>query len=765
MAELNIQDLMGIISSAPSWVRDATLEGINAQSNATVSRNLNRMNGLSKRFGLDPISSEVSKVIKKKQKHVRRKSDVRTTLSPLIRTQDPISGMSATIGTLATFGQGGLKFLGKGLNALNKSSGKSTPLGVIGKGIDKVAGGGLKATQLLAGFTAASAGIVASLEKDYRMMITLGAVRPADQMEELRGVVADSGLSLQEAGAMIAKSQGMMAGIGDDIFSGSNKFFKFTAAVEDAATSGAGGVSDFGRSAQDLASRMQEEASILYDLNDLQKSDMSVKGRVYKSFEAMETMLTGMASWTGARKSELLAEGMNAVKNTNFQFSLIQNREFIEKRYGEGAVDTVVENRRKLAMIFSQTPELQKMVLQASDAFVQDIERNGENAVISFQGSAYQELMVANPQAANQIAGLIKETMTGRKKGTDVDIAGRTFLQTLRNSDTRSGPDAMSTSANKLIAEANLVSNLDGSVDDMIKGYKNAKESSDAAGEMQDGLDNVSKAYRNTYAAMTPAFATTGKMFAELSGAVSELGNVLGLELELNPTEEFYNKRDQRNQEAENNLNTGYEKIKGLKDTPVLKKYYDNQLAMLKENYREELETANLTETMSSDAYKTEQKRIDNLIQKRFSGYDVSATQNVPVAGGQIADVMDTTPFETAGPIETAYKDSFLESTWNWLFGSDDEDENELTIEPKSIIGEKPVTITDSSVDDTTRKAQQYIKTLKEIDENLDKSFGVKKMELQKERDAITAELVSIMKSVNNKLVSENIKEIVDNGR
>jgi len=445
MAELGIQELQSIIASAPGWVKESTLQAITASSDSAFQRNLTRLNKLSKTFGFEPVMVSVQEQIKQKHKQLRKtrsfKKNVMSSVDVLVRGGgNPITGMATAISTMGTVGSGSLKAIGKSIGFMDKVGGKNPYSKAVVEGIDKVAGGGLKAAKALSSFTAASGAIIMTLEKDYRAMIEVGAVGVGDQIEGFRKNVADTGMSLVEATQQIAQSQGMFASLGDNILGGADKFYKFTAEIERMNMGGRGGISDFGYSAQQLSNRMREEAEYLYELNDLRDSDLQVKGRVYKNFENIEMILGGMASYTGQRKSELLAQGDAVVKDANFQHSLTQNKEYIEEKYGEGAANQIQANVRFTTAALASTPTLQKMYNEAIANYAQDFRVNGENAVLSFSSEAYEKLMVADPELAKKMVNLVKNTFSTRMEGVDAPIAVREIQKYTRDIDVRSGP-------------------------------------------------------------------------------------------------------------------------------------------------------------------------------------------------------------------------------------------------------------------------------------------------------------------------------------
>lgn len=774
MAEIGIQELQSIIASAPNWVKESTLQSITQSSDTAFQRNLTKLNKLSKTFGFDPIMVSVKEQIKQKRKQLRKTRQVRknvmSSVDVLIRGGgNPITGMANAISTMGTVGAGGLKAIGKGISAVDKVTGKNPYTSAIVKGVDKVAGGGLKAAKALTGFTAASGAIIMTLEKDYRAMIEVGAVGVGDQIESFRDNVADTGMSLVEATQQIAKSQGMFASLGDNILGGADKFYKFTAEIERMNMAGKGGISDFGYSSQKLAERMREEAEYLYELNDLRDSDLQVKGRVYKNFEQVETILGGMAAYTGQRKSELLAQGDAVVKDANFQHSMTQNKEYIEEKYGEGASNQIRANVRFTTAALASTPTLQKMYNEAIANYAQDFRVNGENAVLSFQSDAYEKLMVADPELAKKMVSLVKDTFSTRMEGVDAPVAVREIQKYTRDIDVRSAPDEMSKKVNELIAEANVVPNLDQPISDFIKGVENTKKAAEGADDIQDGLDDVSKGFRNTYAKMTPALKVTGEMFDTLSSSVSEFGKAMGFDFDLNEIEEYYQKRDERNKEAEENLNDAIEAYgKNLeKATPARKQ-------QIIDTYKRTLEGANLTGTLSKEFADAERSRIDSLTAKRFAGFKTDAISDSKTveAGGMPAPVMDSKPFETTHGVGSMINDSWIENSWdglmNWLFGPEEPEPKFVPkdVDTKSIPldkNRKPITITSSN--EVEVKAKQMIETYKELKTEYETSVGTKKWEAKAKYESMVKEMIQIMKGVNTTVIKENLKEVISDGR
>lgn len=771
---------MQIIANEPGWVRDATLQGMVSSSESQMRRNANRMNSLAKRFNLDPVEVVIDDLNKEKRDQRRKarasRNLIKDITSPIMRASDPIAGWAQVVNTATSLGG---KAVSKTADFASGFAGKSMA-GKFIKGVDKVAGGSLKAMGYLASFSAGTSAMVMSLEKDYRAMIELGAIAPKSSMqyEVLRGASADVGMSLAETAKFIEGSGGMMSKIGGDIFAGTTKFIDFAKRVE----YGGDGISDFGYGAQDLANRMKQEAELLYELNDLQEGDLTVKGRVYKNFENIEKMLTGMADWTGARKSELLEDGLNAAKNIDAQLSLVQNRKYMEETYGKGTTDAVAQNRRRLSMLFAQVPELQKGVMEGMDTFIQDIEFNGENAAVAFNQDFIIALQQANPAAADKLIKIVQDAGTGKLEGIDLDLTVKDFLVELRNSNTTRLPTEMGNKINTLIAEANVFPNLDKADSEIRESYKNASNASEKADDMRDSMDDLSKAYRNVYATATPVFNATGQLFSSTTEALSEMANALGADLDLNDIEEYYQKREERNKTAEENL----QKILSSYGPDFMKaapRQRGRLIETAKAEYRKDLESANLTATLPPEFADAERKRIDDLVEKRFSGLDVRATTDKkPVAGGLETTVFkdDTASTESPGPIEKSgiiqgLGDAF-QSMQDWMSsffpesmrGSNRkvvprDDNVQLHPEIKSQFT-KPV----APNDETYRllgAREGLISSMNELDGEIKKSFGVDKARKQERYDAMAKELNSILAQINSKINSQNINQEVHDGR
>jgi len=519
-----------ILSSMPAWASEDTLRRIVSLQQHSTSANITKINKIAAKWGLDPIAEAVDDVIDEKNKGMmqdrRMSNETRSALQDMQRDHDPLLGMTAMVGMAGgALGKAGSAFdflTGNKMSAAIKKSVGPELLGLANKGLGSLAA--------VTGFTAGTTAFINSLERDIRSMVEMSIVASSQDYTVLRAASANLGMSMVEANKLLANSGGMLASVGEgDIAVGVKRFLQFAGKIEKMNANGEGGVSDFGYSVQQLAGRMAEETNLLYQLNDLTATDLTFKSKAYKNFETMETMMTYMADWTGVRKSELLAQGLQASQLPDYQLSLKQNREYLEKTYGEGTTDAINNSRRRLITMLSAVPELQSGVQETLDRFLQDIQFNGGDAAISMSQELMTQLNVIDPSVAAGIQKLITDVGTGQYKDDPIeqDIRVKELLLKIRSAKPLEGPSETFKRANSLIMATNTIPNLDISDTEQREKAANAKIASEQADDIIDSVDNVSKALRGGYNMLAPSTETVVELFGGLTQGVQYFGQAV----------------------------------------------------------------------------------------------------------------------------------------------------------------------------------------------------------------------------------------------
>lgn len=527
---MDIGQIASIFSSLPSWVSEDTMQGILRSQRGNVDANIAKINKISAKWGLDPIEQQVDNIIDNKRKGMqdtkRMSAQTRSAVNDLMRENDPIQGLGAGISLVG----GALGRVGEGFDFLTGNKLSKFAKRAVGKDLLKAGSDGLGALAGVAGFTAGTSAFIMSLERDIRAMVEMSVFTNSFEMQKIKEAANGVGMSMVEATKMLQGSQSMIAYVGGgDVATGTLKFLQFASKLEKMNTNGKGGVSDFGLGVDQLAQRMAQETSLLYDLNEMTETDLTAKGQAYKNFETMEGMMTYMADWTGVRKSELLNQGMQADAMIDYRMALKQNKAHLEEAYGEGTMMAVNNGRRRLAMQLAMVPELQTELLSAVDKTVNDIQYNGGDAVISFNQEFLDKMNVLDPNLANRMTDLVSDISTGQFKDDPIqqDIEVKRLLKDISNAKQVEGPGAIFKEVNSLIAKTNLIPNLGMSDAEQRKKEASVKEKAEQGDVMVDSVDNTRKALRQGVTAIAPSTQTVVDLFGDLTGGVQLFGKAV----------------------------------------------------------------------------------------------------------------------------------------------------------------------------------------------------------------------------------------------
>jgi len=529
---MDIGQIASIFSSLPEWVSEDTMQGILRSQRSNTNQNIAKINKIASKWGLDPIEAQIDEIIDNKQRGMqdtkRMSAQTRSAINDLQRENDPIQGLGAGISLVG----GALGNVGKGVDFLTGNKLSSLAKKKIGPKLLKAGNKGLGALAGVAGFTAGTSAFIMSLERDIRAMVEMSVFTNPSEMQYIKEAANGVGMSMVEATKMLGGSQAMIAAVGDgDVATGTLRFLKFAEKLEHMNANGKGGISDFGLGVDQMAQRLAQEASLLYDLNELTETNLTPKGQAYKNFETMEGMMTYMADWTGVRKSELLDQGMQADAMIDYRMALKQNKAHLEAAYGEGTVVAVANGRRRLAMQLAMVPELQTELLAGLDKTINDIQYNGGDSVISFNQEFLDKMNVLDPDAANRMTKLIKDIATGQFKDDPIqqDIEVKKFLQSVANAKTKDGPQEMFKAVNTLITTTNLIPNLDMSDNEQREKAANVKAKAEEGDNMIDTIDNTRKTLRSGITALAPTTNTVVDLFGTLTTGIGIFGSAISM--------------------------------------------------------------------------------------------------------------------------------------------------------------------------------------------------------------------------------------------
>lgn len=561
---LDQQDINDIFRQFP-WATEATLSQIADLSNDRMGMLQKEVDIIRGQFGLEEIAWNIknyNKGIKEGIKDVidNTAEHGEKLIRNLERDSDPIQAtaelmsMAGDVGGKALKGAGGLL---KGIPKVGEFLSKGS--GFAGKALEFVGGAATALT-----FIAKEQEKISRLYIDYGMMV-------ADQtkMTDLRGSLADVGMSMAELQPILDSTKNVFAHVGKDSMTGAKAFVNMAAMYE----RGAMDTSDFGYTSIELTSRLAEEANILYGVGKLDKLNAQQQKRVTDNFESSSARVTYLAEVTGEQRSAMLKMRQEAAQNIDFRQAYMQNAKFVEDNLGAQAGQNIVDAQQLVHMMFSQfMPQLAPEVDQLFSDGVRDLHLN-QTVMDNVKGPLAEKLAMLGPQSQGQFYDLMDKAISGKMVGDDLILAFKDLGNSIAEAETLQGGagNTFSQSLNTLIMQMQSMPDAfrNMSKTSLEEGQKRAAQKSEDADAPIDAMDSVRKGFRNAVHTLTPGFETTAAAVDGFTDAVNFVGDIfdsIGIGYK-NPKREL-EKKDKARREKVKDYNDDINGIQSqIKDT------------------------------------------------------------------------------------------------------------------------------------------------------------------------------------------------------
>ena len=438
-----------------------------------------------------------------------------------IKSSTNIMGSASGIEAISELTYAGTQALHK----LTKASTSSVGAGKAGAALKGVLNYGTGAAVGVAAIGTVFTKLMTEQEKQLRQLIDYGMVVGDTQLfTDLRGRVAQLGMSLGDFSSVIEKTKPMMTRVSNNTFEGQMQFAEFVANSYSDKTA-----KRFGYSIQEYANILAQEAAMLYETNQIQDFGLQTQAKIIKTFETVNNLSLFLADNIGVQRSEQLRLRSEASENEEFSHALRQNGEYITQQFGNEAQRNIKEGNELLNIIFTAGlgEEFAKESQQIFANALSDI--SFDTSIVNNASADFiKTLQVISPDAASQYVGLMEDVLQGKISRQDAVLRGREFIQAINESESKLSIDDIGMRATELRAQTALIpkSFMNFTEEEFLEQLESGSTMADTAGKSIDQISAVSIAFKEAQNTITPGFETTEEMFGLVTKAGENFGKV-----------------------------------------------------------------------------------------------------------------------------------------------------------------------------------------------------------------------------------------------
>jgi hypothetical protein len=519
------QEIYTLLKTLPQWATEDTLSLLASGEESRVRNNLQEINRVAKKLGLDDLVKTTDELIKRTQ---AQKSKARRTAEQLrrearkinVNAVDPVSGIAGAVTTAGNvFGAvgGGMRDISKKIPIKHVRS----LLGFAGGSLQM----GGKGAAALAAFGGALSPIIIAQEKQARALIDFGMVTN-DSLEAfslLRRTSAELGMSITEIIESQAQFSSLIANMGGGLVAdGVMRMAQFVKAMD-----GDSQFSRFGHNLSDFNLRLLQEANLLFQSGSITELNMHSKRRIGESYTTASKFALFLAGISGENRESIIQQGLEAMGNADNNAALLRNRDKMDEIFGKGAADVANINLRQTTQFFKAIfPSLASANDETITKYLNDINLTQE---VGYQMSGeLQELFkILGPESLELYRDIIKGIPTDSSEGNTLKMIQLAKIIKNNRENLTGGNDEVLKAARKVRAEAqyNFTDDLDNisNITEIKTMLDNTETASDKADDMITSMDNVRIGFRKTFDRVIPGFETMGALFSPISTGTLEL--------------------------------------------------------------------------------------------------------------------------------------------------------------------------------------------------------------------------------------------------
>jgi hypothetical protein len=495
-------DIKQSLGGLPPWVSEDTLVKIASNTkddNDKLKSVFESMTGDS--FKYDEIKEELEKSEKAFKKAnnllVKVENTTKNLFSVVARDVDPLIATAE----LMQMGASAVQGVVGGITSFTQYLG---PKGAIASFfVDGLVAGGVAAV----GVTALYAKIMTEQEKTLRSVIDYGGVvGDLNQYTDMRGSLADVGMSMQEMSKIMIGNKSMLANMPDSLMDSTQKFINFAGMVESETSKTMG---DFGYNVEEQTARLLEEANLMFMTGKLEQFSQVTTDKIRKNFESSSSMTTFLAEKFGDQRSSLLALRSEALTNVDFMSAMQRNGEYLADKYGENAEENVKDFASTAKMMLGKIlgPEFGVQAEQVLNNFIKDIQID-DSALNNMPKEMINMLSTLGPDVSKKFTDIIEKGGTGKLTKNETVMAIQSLAKSISSASPRFGDDPMIQQSNALIANARNAPNafMDMTEETLEAGVDSVKAMAEQADSSIDAIDAARIGFRSVVHELTPGY-------------------------------------------------------------------------------------------------------------------------------------------------------------------------------------------------------------------------------------------------------------------
>lgn len=535
---MNQDEILNLIRMLPTWAQEDTLKGIVNQEGSDLQKNITAVNSIARKLGLKEVTVNVHDAIsgtKKMNKTFER------TLDNISKGVNDVSMIRSTngieaLGEIADITGSVLGQAGGGVSSLSKFFGRRIAVaGKVTGTVAKTAGGFLKA---FGGLTAAIAPLIYNQEKNIRASLDFGLVFDDDYpggalagVTQLRGSTANMGMGMGEmlkGGEVYRTSLVNLDGPMSANVISMNNFMSTLAknSREDA------GFNQMGLIATEFQASMGQQANLLFQLGEMTKFNIPARKRMVELFNTTQSISLGLADMTGINRQQLLDNALSAEATESVRSSLLRQKDIIEGKYGEHAVEQIDVNAKMIGSLFKNmvpalAPAIETTIMNATSML-----GTTDNIQASITPELQEILALMNNGTSTKLLALLQDGLTAKIDRQELVNRTRDMLQDMQKLEyvpATANADPTMKAYNRVINESLMVSDaFINSTDDIVAAkIEGAAAKVEQGDDSVEGMEGVKVGLRNLQHNITPGFETLSGLFADMANGLGDFRDFL----------------------------------------------------------------------------------------------------------------------------------------------------------------------------------------------------------------------------------------------
>ena len=509
-----------ILASQPAWASEVTMRSVNS---SMQEQNIN-MSVVAAVLGKKDAAA-IRDLVNTSEENEQEVSRLGTASMKATKiaggAMDKIMSDSDPTNAVAELSHEAAKLLanaGIGLSNMGTGLGK---FAAVMKGVARHAG-----TPLVVGtgLGVLFAKLLTEQEKQARSLIEFGAtVSDTAHWTNLRYATRNLGMGMKDFQGVMQEAKPFIVQAEGSAFDGSLKLAEFAKAVDQDKT-----FRDFGMGIQDQTRFIGQEIETLFELGEITTFNDETKKRVIRSYASANKLALFTGDVFGMQREESLRLREEARNSVDLRVALKQNKDHIDKTYGEMASENIAKANGLVYVLNTQLlgKDFADQVKSMSEGMLGDIAFD-DSAANNISTNLLKTLAGA-PGVSDELIGLVEKMNTNEFK-TEKEIvdAYKNFYKLIKDVPmVVTAGDPNLEALNDILAQAKTAAGGDSflqSDTDVLQSdfYANLADASDASIEV---MNNLAVAFQNMQELLTPGYDTMAHGFTTLSDGLMAFG-------------------------------------------------------------------------------------------------------------------------------------------------------------------------------------------------------------------------------------------------